>query len=89
MQQCTRCLHSNTDTDANFCSKCGSALGVQAASVEVHIEGFLRGPGGLKSWHVGPELPQTLRIEAAPITAEGEGNVRKLLSARYQEAGKI
>ncbi len=46
--QCTRCLHSITDADANFCSNCGSALGVQAASVEVQIEGFLYGPGGLK-----------------------------------------
>eukprot|EP00973_Karenia_brevis_P032173 4435524-Karenia_brevis.AAC.1 len=46
--QCTRCLRSTTDADASFCSKCGSTLGVQAASVEVQIEGFVHGPGGLK-----------------------------------------
>ena len=32
--QCTGCLRSITDVEANFCSKCGKALGVQAEQVE-------------------------------------------------------
>ena len=32
--QCTGCLRSITDVEANFCSKCGRALGVQAEHVE-------------------------------------------------------
>ena len=32
--QCIGCLRSITDVEANFCSKCGRALGVQAQHVE-------------------------------------------------------